>query len=114
MKQVEDFIRQNKAAFDDREPSEKVWNNIKKHVFTTSLWNSVGVWRVAAVVLLGLCIYLAIPKVTEQHDKNVAMNEFKDIESFYISQISEKVNQIEESRGQEMGLNGFTNRKSVV
>jgi hypothetical protein len=108
MKQVEDFIRQNKALFDDREPSEKVWTNIKKNVFTTSLWNSVGVWRAAAVVLLGLCIYLAVPKVTAQHDKNVAMNEFKDIESFYISQISEKVNQIEESRGQEMGLNGFT------
>lgn len=106
--QLEDFIRQNKAAFDDQEPSEKVWTNIRKNLFTVSLWNSVGVWRAAAVVLLGLCIFLSIPRVANQQDGKIALNEFNDVENFYISQISTKVDQINESRGQEHGLNGFT------
>lgn len=113
--QLEDFISQNKGAFDDKEPSEKVWMNIRKNLFTTSLWNSITVWRAAAVVLLGLCIFLAIPRLKEQRENKIAvregkivLNEFKDVENFYISQISEKVDQIKESRGQETGMNGFT------
>jgi hypothetical protein len=106
--QLEDFIRQNKAGFDDKEPSEKVWTNIRKNLFTTSLWNSVVVWRAAAVILLGLCIFLSVPRIVDQRDNKLAMNEFNDVESFYISQISEKVDQIKESRGQETGMNGFT------
>lgn len=107
--QLEDFIRQNKAAFDDKEPSDKNWKDIRQQLFEkTSLWNSVSVWRAAAVVLLGVCIYLALPKFLNQQENKLAMNEFKDVESFYISQISEKVNQIEDQRGQEAGLNGFT------
>lgn len=108
MKQLEDFIRQNKAAFDDKEPSEKVWKNIHANLFTAaSLWNSVVIWRAAAVVLLGLCVYLLIPKLQSEKEKNIALTEFTDVESFYISQISEKVNQIEDSKGHD-GLNGFT------
>jgi hypothetical protein len=67
--QLEDFIRQNKEGFDDKEPSEKVWQNIRKDLFSPSLWNSVVIWRAAAVVLLGLCIFLAVPKFKEQRDK---------------------------------------------
>lgn len=107
--QLEDFIRQNRAAFDDREPSEKVWSGIHKKLFSaSSLWNSVVVWRAAAGILLGLCVYLAVPKVTGHREANLALNEFNDVETFYISQISEKVDQIRESRGTEMGMNGFT------
>ena len=106
---LEDFIRQNRAAFDDKEPSEKVWKNISKNLFSVSLWNSVTVWRAAAVVLLGLCIFLSVPKITNRQADKVALTEFNDVESFYISEISAKVDQIKESRGQEHGLNGFTN-----
>ena len=112
--QLEDFIRQNKAGFDDKEPSEKVWSKIQKNLFSTSLWNSIGVWRAAAVVLLGLCVYLLVPKLADKRQETVALREetaalkdFADIENFYISQISEKVNVIKDSKGHD-GLNGFT------
>ncbi len=106
---VEDFIKQNRAAFDDKEPSEKAWTAISNRLFNnTSFWNSLIVWRAAAVLLLGLCIYLAVPKFTDQQKNKLALSEFTDIETFYFSQISEKVDQIKESRGQETGLNGFT------
>ena len=103
--QLENFIRQNREAFDDKEPSEKVWTIISKKLFTTSLWNSVTVWRAAAILLLGLCVYLAVPKLVNQRSNTLALNEFKDIESYYISQISEKVDLIKE---RQEGLNGFT------
>jgi hypothetical protein len=106
---IEDFINQNREAFDNKEPSDRVWTKINNQLFrNASFWNSITLWRAAAVVLLGLCIYLAVPKFVDRNEKSIALNEFKDIESFYISQIAEKVNQIEASRGQETGLNGFT------
>lgn len=105
---LEDFIRQNKVAFDDQEPSERIWHNIRKRIFTTvSLWNSVTVWRAAAVILLGVCVYLALPGLQDRKENALALREFKDVESFYISQIASKVDQLEDHRGPD-GLNGFT------
>ncbi|MBL7832700.1 MAG: hypothetical protein JNK18_02035 [Cyclobacteriaceae bacterium] len=107
--QLEDFIRQNRAAFDAKEPSDKNWDRIQKKLFgSTSLWNTVGVWRAAAIVLLGACVYLAIPKIQDRKESAMVLSEFKDIETFYISQIANKVEQIEDYRGEEEGLNGFT------
>ncbi|MFZ2906486.1 MAG: hypothetical protein WAZ98_09815 [Cyclobacteriaceae bacterium] len=109
MKQLEKFVHQNRSAFDDKEPSRKVWSSIHRNLFgTVAVWNSVVVWRVAAALLLGLCIYLAIPRVFEQRDKTLALHEFHDVERFYISQISDKIDQIKQSKGDETGLNGFT------
>lgn len=106
--QLEDFVRQNKEAFDDKEPSARVWSAISNKLFNVdSLWNSLTLWRAAAVVLLGLCVYLLIPRLSENREKNLALTEFKDIETFYFSQIAEKVDQIEGYKGQE-GMNGFT------
>lgn len=107
--QLEDFIRQNKGAFDDKEPGERAWHKISRLLFEkTSLWNSVSVWRAAAVVLLGVCIYLALPKLQDRKENTMALNEFRDIESFYINQIANKVDQLSDQRGSEGGLNGFT------
>lgn len=107
---LENFISQNREAFDEKVPSEKVWKNIHKKLFTSSsLWNSLTMWRAAAAVLFGVCVYLVMPKVAETKDKSVAMNEFKNIESFYITQISEKVELLKEYEENETGLNGYTN-----
>ncbi|HET9053898.1 MAG TPA: hypothetical protein VFM90_06990 [Cyclobacteriaceae bacterium] len=105
---LENFIRQNKAAFDDKEPSDKIWAMLSKRLFPrTSLWNSVTVWRAAAVVLLGVCVYLAVPRLQDRKENALALREFKDIESFYISQIAGKIDLLEDHRGSE-GMNGLT------
>jgi len=105
---LENFIRQNKDLFDDKEPSERVWTKISSALFnTTTLWNSLTVWRAAAVLLLGVCVYLLLPEEVKKQDR-LAMNEFKDIESFYISQISEKVDLLKEFEDADSGLNGYT------
>jgi hypothetical protein len=107
--QLEDFIGQNKAAFDNKQPADKNWTKISNQLFASrSIWNSVSVWRAAAVILLGVCIYLAVPELQERKESAMALNEFRDIESFYINEIANKVGQIEDQRGPENGLNGFT------
>ncbi|MBL0743616.1 hypothetical protein [Chryseolinea lacunae] len=110
---LEDFVRKNREAFDDKEPSEKVWKNIAVSTAVgkrTSVWNSVGLWRAAAVVFMALSGYLLWQQVrvqTKPAHTEVAANDFKDVEAFYTKQISEKVEMIDEFQKNE-GLNGFT------
>jgi hypothetical protein len=107
---LEGFIRQNREAFDDKEPSEKVWTKIDRSLPSTSgrsLWNSVTLWRAAAVIFMALSAYLLIPKTQTLKQNDVALKEFNDVEAFYVQQISEKVEMIDEFQRNER-LNGFT------
>ena len=111
--QLEDFIRKNRNAFDDREPSERVWSKIAGSLFSgkTGLWNSVVLWRAAAVIFMVLSAYLLIPREEGRRQNEIALKEFTDIEDFYTRQISEKVeliDEIQEPQGSTEGLNGFT------
>jgi hypothetical protein len=108
--QLENFIHQNRQDFDDKEPSEKAWKNIEASInfSSRSWWNSVGLWRAAAVIFMVLSVYLIIPKpVIKTKATELAASEFNDVEAFYFQQISEKVDLIDGFKKNE-GLNGFT------
>ena len=107
---LEEFIRNNRGAFDDKEPAEKVWTGIDASLGLrrTSVWNSVALWRAAAVIFMVLCGYLLIPKTSGTSiAKDNSSAEFDDVEAYYFRQISEKVEMIDEFQKSE-GLNGFT------
>ncbi len=107
---LKEFIQQNRSAFDDKAPSEKVWKSIESDMAfkSKSLWNSVMLWRAAAIVFMALSGYLLIPEVIEKVSaKDPGMKEFNDVEAFYFQQISQKVELIDEFQKNE-GLNGFT------
>lgn len=109
--QLEDFIKDNRPAFDNKEPSGRVWEGIEKSITpATSIWNSVTIWRAAAVIFMTLSAYLLIPKETPKPiakaDDSV-LTDFQDVESFYVSEISNKVSLINGFENNE-GLNGFT------
>jgi hypothetical protein len=108
--ELKDFINQNRSAFDDKEPSDKIWSKVEASLpVKNSLWNSVVLWRAAAVIFMVLSVYLLIPKgiIGKQAGNDIAMGEFRDVEAFYVAQISEKVELIDEFKSNE-GLNGFT------
>jgi hypothetical protein len=107
--ELEDFIRQNKNEFDNREPAEKVWTSVERSILFSnkSWWNSVVLWRAAAIVFFAVSVYLAVPKTFLQFENNVALKEFTDVETFYVKQISEKVELID-GFSQSEGMNGFT------
>ena len=107
---MEEFIRQNRNAFDDKEPSEKVWRNINASlsIGKGGIFNSVELWRAAAILFFALSVYLIVPK-NEASNKTAAVStkEFNDVESFYTQQISNKVKLINDFQKNE-GVNGFT------
>jgi hypothetical protein len=107
--ELEDFVRKNKEAFDDQEPPEKVWKNIETSVpfRPQGLWNSLTLWRAAAVIFMALTVYLLIPRLQKAKTTDLALKEFNDVEAFYVQQISEKVEMIDGFQKNE-GLNGYT------
>jgi hypothetical protein len=107
--ELKDFVDRNREAFDDQTPSDKVWNKIESSLPAKqrSIWNSVVLWRAAAIVFMALSAYLLIPRGISKPKEDVAMKEFTDVEAFYIQQISEKVELIDDFQRNE-GLNGFT------
>lgn len=104
--ELEDFIKKNRAAFDDKEPPAGAWRNIAPHVEGQSAakpwYDSLLLWRAAAVVFMAATIYFAIPQKTLSREGNVAVREFNDVEAFYTSQITQKVAMIEEINGESM------------
>lgn len=108
--QLENFIRQNKSAFDDKEPSDRSWERIESALTfrkKTSLWNSVGMWRAAAVIFMVASAFLLFSRGGKARADADTLNEFTDVEAFYIKQISEKEDIIG-SFSRNEGLNGFT------
>lgn len=106
---LEEFIQSNRAAFDDKLPSERIWTRISRVLFEkqTSI-NALIYWRAAAVLFMGLSAFLLFSKLTETRDNKIVLNEFEDVESFYVKEIDNKVEMIQTFRGAESGLNGFT------
>jgi hypothetical protein len=90
------FVDENRSAFDSREPSENLWERINANLpgKQISLWDNTMIWRVAAMLFLGLSVYLfAIQNVAKTPSRESAQlqGEFSDLESFYSEQIQEKV-----------------------
>ena len=56
---------------------------------------------------MALSIYLLIPKQQMKAENALVLQEFSDVEAFYVQQISNKVQMIDQINGNE-GLNGFT------
>src|SRR6187402_2363486 len=114
-KSLEDFIKKNKDAFDDREPSEKVWKEIDaalpgmKH---KSFWNSVALWRVAAIFFMGLSVYFFVAKPQAEGAKESVsalklQKDFTSLESFYSSEIANKIAMINDYKN-DNDLDQFT------
>ncbi len=104
---LKDFIHQNRDGFDDKEPGAKAWSKIAATlpvIKTISLWNSVSIWRAAAVLFLGLATYFFVignQSAMQKREMAILQGEFSDLEVYYSSEIAEKVsliNHMEESR----------------
>src|SRR6478609_1142052 len=96
-KSLEDFIKKNRDAFDDKEPSERVWNNIESTLEKKqrNVWDSVMLWRAAAILFMGLSVYFFITRTsgeTKQSASSITLQkDFTNLESFYSAEIASKV-----------------------
>lgn len=110
---LKDFIARNREAFDDQELPENTWHKIESRLAEGKrpFWNSLVIWRAAAAVFLGLAVYAFATKnsITPTQKKELAtlQVEFKDLESFYSSEIATKVALIESLESPE-NIDPFT------
>lgn len=103
MKKPEDslgkFIRENRAEFDSHTPPESAWSKVEASLPTRKqvFFQTVTFWRAAAIVLFGLSSYLLISKYYAKPDKQdvAALQGFNDLESYYSTQISEKMDLVQ-------------------
>jgi len=96
---LEKFVQKNREAFDDQMPPENVWGKIENALPKTSkqiFWNSVYLWRAAAIIFFGLSAYLLISKNYSRPNKQeiAEIQGFNDLETYYSSQISEKMDMV--------------------
>lgn len=91
---LEKFIGKHRAQLDSLEPGDRNWHAIKSRLFgarEVSLWQSVRVWRAAAILLLGLSGFLFFKGQKSDPRQAVLQQDFRDVETYYAAQISEKV-----------------------
>ncbi|HCW06440.1 MAG TPA: hypothetical protein DGG95_03630 [Cytophagales bacterium] len=106
---LKEFINKNRDGFDAHNPPETAWKNIESALPKKSeqiFLNSLVFWRAAAIVLLGVSVYLFVAKNNSKPEKQdvAALQGFNDLESYYSSLISEKMNLVNRYQTQT-GLN---------
>lgn len=106
---LDDFIRANRSAFDDRDPSPQLWSRIAKasegQRRPDSRW--LPYWRAAAVFFMMLSASLFLYQNRSSVSQAEAIKEFSDVEAFYHHEINHKVKLIGEFQGNS-AVNGFT------
>jgi hypothetical protein len=90
------FVDEHRQEFDHREASSRAWSRIESRLAgrQVTLWNNVVLWRVAAILFLGLSVYFFSTRNVSQlpmRETAKLQGEFSDLESFYSEQIEEKV-----------------------
>ncbi len=100
MDNLEKYIKENRAAFDDKKPPEDAWHNINDRLDnneTRVVPLSTYLWRAAVIVLLAVVAWLLVDR-SERDDMIAETNEFindneiafNDVEAFYIKEIETK------------------------
>ncbi|MFZ1806115.1 MAG: hypothetical protein WAU36_02780 [Cyclobacteriaceae bacterium] len=106
---LKEFVDKNREDFDHKKPRENAWDKISENLpqmKQVSLWNSVMVWRAAAVLFMGLSVFLLLNssnKSAESESEKMSdrqlQGEFQDVESFYSDEIAKKVALIDDFGG---------------
>ena len=100
---LEKFIQENRAAFDERMPSLKVWASIDKQLAQKPTQQRVSIFSIVrkvaavlAIMTMGglLAIYFLNTQNGEEKDIAQLHPDFEEIESYYQSAINQKVAQL--------------------
>lgn len=86
----EDYVKKNRATFDDEMPGDKVWRGVERHIPAGSAKGFKWVWQAAAIIFFATSAFLLVDKF-EGQENAVATNEsFNQVEDFYFQEISQK------------------------
>ncbi len=102
MDNLEKYIRENRAAFDRKQPPKRIWEELDKALpqkknKTLRLWRG---FRVAAAVLLLLSVggvlgnYMANKNFAAENIASKLPDDFTELENYYQQEVSSKMKQL--------------------
>ncbi len=103
MDNLEKYIRENREAFDDKDPGENSWNEIVKRInkpVSKTIRVTQWIWKAASIILFAAVIGLLVDRYV--HNKNAAgpvvpnprITELRQVENYYTNLITEKRQEI--------------------
>jgi hypothetical protein len=96
MNNIEEFIKSNREAFDDKEPRDKLWTRIESDL-DESPRDFGWIWKAAVVVLVAVCGFLIWERGQIQSEQTVMASEvyvdpeFVETELYYTQLINQKM-----------------------
>lgn len=94
--QFENFIKENRHEFDDKEPTNSVWEGIYKKLNSSGGQRYNWLWKAASILFFMTSSVLFYQLNYSGEEKSIAFNkekvndEFLPVENFYFQKISEK------------------------
>lgn len=102
--QLENFVNENKEAFDMHEPSPEVWNNVRKNAVKTKIYSLAWIKYAVAIIIFAVGFSLGnkynnVPK-TERIAKINAQklkeqSQLIESEYYYVTKINDKLIELE-------------------
>lgn len=93
---LEKFIQQNRGEFDEKQPSDRVWNKIYRELNRGSKPSLNWLWKAAAILFFLTSSFMFYKLKFDDQVDTMAMSkkqlneDFKTVESYYVQKISEK------------------------
>lgn len=96
MDELEKYIQDNRAAFDEEQPTDKLWDRIDLALEDTKPASSpFNYWKVAAIVLLLACSALVYMQWSDNQSTVALAPEILKAEAYYQQAINEKMEVIQ-------------------
>ena len=100
MDNLEKFIKNNREAFDDREPSNNIWDNISRQLPSGN--QAAKWWRVAAIIFF--CTTGVMAFQNYYYSPGLASGELSELETYYFTQIDYKKSLLNDMQHQNINV----------
>ena len=94
---LEQFIKDNRGAFDTYEPDPAIWKKIEKSVHKKTIKLKTVLWRAAAVIIIfgaSLVFHRYIDMLDSDKDTSAKIPEIQEAEIYYSGLLNSKLNEI--------------------
>ena len=104
---LEQFIKDNREAFDTYEPNPAIWGKIEKSVHKKTIRLKTVLWRAAAVIIIfgaSLVFHRYIDMLDSKKDVSAKIPEIQEAEIYYSGLLSSKLNEIKPMLEEHPGI----------
>ncbi|RPD41629.1 hypothetical protein [Chitinophaga barathri] len=110
---LEDFIQQNRSAFEEEGPGPKVWAALEKELPVKQKTRVITMmarhwWKAAILVALVANAGILLTFLQTKKEVAVVIPEMQEMEQFYTTRIEQKLDELKQIPAAELGLDSTT------